>query len=130
MNRCIFFAALSASLLALAMSTPAPAQVDPASLGEQDLAAESRCCRGARLVWRRRDRPIRRSMLEPLYRKGRDPEGVGAPRGGQESIQDHRQIRVRQLTHQGGNRDFAFGYLVNIAYDDAVYSGFLDIADP
>jgi len=43
MNRCIFFAALSASLLALAMSTPTPAQVDPASLAEQDLAAESRC---------------------------------------------------------------------------------------
>src|SRR5205823_1707253 len=96
MSRCIFFAALSASLLAFAMSTPAPAQVDPASLAEQDLAAESRCCRGARLVWRRRDRPIRRFMLEPLYRKGRDPEGVGAPCGGQESIQDHRQIRVRQ----------------------------------
>jgi hypothetical protein len=42
MNRCIFFVALSASLLALAVSTPAPAQVDPASLAEQDLAAESR----------------------------------------------------------------------------------------
>ena len=42
MNRCIFFGALSASLLAFAMSTPAPAQVDPASLAEQDLAAESR----------------------------------------------------------------------------------------
>jgi hypothetical protein len=42
MNRCMLFAALSASLLAIAMSTPAPAQVDPASLAEQDLAAESR----------------------------------------------------------------------------------------
>jgi hypothetical protein len=42
MNRCIFFVALSAFLLALAMSTPAPAQVDPAVLAEQDLAAESR----------------------------------------------------------------------------------------
>jgi hypothetical protein len=42
MNRCIFFVALSASLLALAMSTPAPAQLDPAALAEQDLAAESR----------------------------------------------------------------------------------------
>jgi hypothetical protein len=42
MNRSIFFVTLLASLLALAMSTPAPAQVDPASLAEQDLAAESR----------------------------------------------------------------------------------------
>ena len=42
MNRSIFFATLSASLLAFATSTPAPAQVDPASLAEQDLAAESR----------------------------------------------------------------------------------------
>jgi len=29
-------------MLALAVSTPAPAEVDPASLAEQDLAAESR----------------------------------------------------------------------------------------
>jgi hypothetical protein len=42
MNRSIFFATLSASLLAFAAPTPAPAQVDPASLAEQDLAAESR----------------------------------------------------------------------------------------
>jgi hypothetical protein len=42
MNRCIISVPLSASLLALAMSTPAPAQVDPAALAEQDLAAESR----------------------------------------------------------------------------------------
>jgi hypothetical protein len=42
MNRPIFFAALLASVLALAVSTPAPAEVDPASLAEQDLAAESR----------------------------------------------------------------------------------------
>ena len=42
MNRSIFFATLSASLLAFATPTPAPAQVDPASLAEQDLAAESR----------------------------------------------------------------------------------------
>ena len=42
MNRSIFFVTLLASLLALAMSTPAPAQIDPASLAEQDLAAESR----------------------------------------------------------------------------------------
>ena len=42
MNRSIFFFTLSAFLLALAMSTPAPAQVDPAALAEQDLAAESR----------------------------------------------------------------------------------------
>jgi hypothetical protein len=42
MNRLIVFINLAASLLALAMSTPAPAEVDPASLAEQDLAAESR----------------------------------------------------------------------------------------
>jgi hypothetical protein len=42
MNRSIFFVTLLASLLALAMSTPAPAHIDPASLAEQDLAAESR----------------------------------------------------------------------------------------
>jgi len=42
MNRCIISRLSSASLLALAMSTPAPAQVDPAALAEQDLAAESR----------------------------------------------------------------------------------------
>jgi hypothetical protein len=42
MNRPIFFVALLASMLALAVSTPAPAEVDPASLAERDLAAESR----------------------------------------------------------------------------------------
>src|SRR5580693_6109767 len=42
MNRPIFFITLLASMLALAVSTPAPAEVDPASLAEQDLAAESR----------------------------------------------------------------------------------------
>ncbi|HYU11273.1 MAG TPA: hypothetical protein VEK82_01775 [Stellaceae bacterium] len=42
MNRPIFFVTLFASMLALAMSTPAAAEVDPASLAEQDLAAESR----------------------------------------------------------------------------------------
>ena len=42
MNRPIFFVTLLASMLALAVSTPAPAEVDPASLAEQDLAAESR----------------------------------------------------------------------------------------
>jgi hypothetical protein len=42
MNRPIFFVALLASMLALAVSTPAPAEVDPASLAEQDLGAESR----------------------------------------------------------------------------------------
>jgi len=33
---------LLASMLAIAVSTPAPAEVDPASLAERDLAAESR----------------------------------------------------------------------------------------
>jgi hypothetical protein len=42
MNRPIFFVTLLASVLALAVSTPAPAQVDPASLAQRDLAAESR----------------------------------------------------------------------------------------
>jgi hypothetical protein len=42
MNRPIFFVALLASMLVLAVSTPAPAEVDPASLAEQALAAESR----------------------------------------------------------------------------------------
>jgi hypothetical protein len=42
MNRPIFFVTLLASMLALAVSTPAPAEVDPASLAEQDAAAESR----------------------------------------------------------------------------------------
>jgi hypothetical protein len=43
MNRpIVFFATLLASVLALAVSTPAPAQVGPASLAEQDMAAESR----------------------------------------------------------------------------------------
>jgi hypothetical protein len=42
MNRPIFFATFLASMLALAVSTSAPAEVDPASLAERDLAAESR----------------------------------------------------------------------------------------
>src|SRR5205807_2262806 len=42
MNRPIFLVTLLASMLVLAISTPAPAEVDPASLAEQDLAAESR----------------------------------------------------------------------------------------
>ena len=42
MNRPILLATLVASMLVLAMSTPAPAQVDPAALAEQDLVAESR----------------------------------------------------------------------------------------
>src|SRR5260370_3989033 len=41
MNRPIFFVTLLASMLGLAVSTPALAQVDPASLAERDLAAES-----------------------------------------------------------------------------------------
>ena len=41
MRRRIFFVVLLASMLVLAISTPAPAEVDPASLAEQDLAAES-----------------------------------------------------------------------------------------
>ena len=42
MNRPIFFATFLASMLALAVSTSAPAEVDSASLAERDLAAESR----------------------------------------------------------------------------------------
>jgi hypothetical protein len=42
MNRPIFLVTLLASMLALAVATPAPAEVDPASLAEQELAAESR----------------------------------------------------------------------------------------
>src|SRR6266576_4074443 len=42
MNRLIFFVTLLTSMLALAVSTPAPAEVDPASLAERDMAAESR----------------------------------------------------------------------------------------
>src|SRR6266576_6464817 len=42
MNRLIFFVTLLASMVALAVSTPAPAEVDPALLAEQDMAAESR----------------------------------------------------------------------------------------
>lgn len=42
MNRPItFFVTLLASMLALAVSTPAPAQVDPASLAQRDMAAQS-----------------------------------------------------------------------------------------
>src|SRR6266446_8488848 len=42
MKRRIFFVVLLAAMLVLAISTPAPAEVDPASLAEQDMAAESR----------------------------------------------------------------------------------------
>src|SRR5438067_7967573 len=42
MNKSIFFGALLASLLALGVSAAAPAEVDPAALAEQDLAAETR----------------------------------------------------------------------------------------
>src|SRR5438874_9805958 len=42
MRRRIFFVVLLAAMLVLAISTPAPAKVNPASLAEQDLAAESR----------------------------------------------------------------------------------------
>jgi ketosteroid isomerase-like protein len=42
MNKPIFFVISLASMLTFAMSTPAPAQVDPLSLARQDVAAESR----------------------------------------------------------------------------------------
>jgi hypothetical protein len=42
MSRSIFSVTLLASMLALAVPTPAAAEVDPASLAERDLAAESR----------------------------------------------------------------------------------------
>src|SRR5437764_12934138 len=42
MKRPIFFGAFLASMLAPAVSTPTLAEVDPASLAERDLAAESR----------------------------------------------------------------------------------------
>jgi hypothetical protein len=42
MNKSIFFGALLAFMLAVGVSTLAPAQVDPASLAQQDAAAESR----------------------------------------------------------------------------------------
>jgi hypothetical protein len=42
MNRQFVFVAVLASMLALGVSTSAPAEADPASLAEQDLAAESR----------------------------------------------------------------------------------------
>jgi hypothetical protein len=42
MNRPIFFATFLAAMIALAVSTPARAEADPASLAEQDMAAESR----------------------------------------------------------------------------------------
>jgi hypothetical protein len=42
MNKPIFFGTLLASMFTVAVSTPAPAQVDPASLAQQELAAESR----------------------------------------------------------------------------------------
>src|SRR5262252_10960758 len=42
MNPCMFLATFFASMLALAVATPAAAQVDPASLAKQDVAAESR----------------------------------------------------------------------------------------
>src|SRR5881392_4010490 len=41
MNRSIFFVTLFASVLALAVSTSAPAADDPAALAERELAAES-----------------------------------------------------------------------------------------
>jgi len=41
MNRAILFVSLLASMLAFAVSTPAPAQTDPASLAERELAAET-----------------------------------------------------------------------------------------
>jgi hypothetical protein len=53
MNRPIFFLTLLASMLVLAVSSPATAEVNPASLAEQDMAAQSRGdVTGARLVWR------------------------------------------------------------------------------
>jgi hypothetical protein len=42
MKQPTFFGTLLAATFALAVSTPAPAQVDPASLAEQEMAAESR----------------------------------------------------------------------------------------
>src|SRR5258708_3399741 len=42
MNKSIFFGAWLAFMLALGVSAPAPAQVDPESLAQQDVAAESR----------------------------------------------------------------------------------------
>jgi hypothetical protein len=42
MKQPTFFGTLLAAMFALAVSTPAPAQVDPASLAEQEMAAESR----------------------------------------------------------------------------------------
>jgi ketosteroid isomerase-like protein len=42
MNKSIFFISSLASMLTFAGSTPAPAQVDPASLAQQDVTAESR----------------------------------------------------------------------------------------
>ena len=42
MNRPVFFLTLLASILALVVSTPAPAKEDPASLAQRELAAENR----------------------------------------------------------------------------------------
>src|SRR5271154_1088575 len=42
MNRSVFCVTLLASMLGLAISTPAPAEVNPLSLAQQELAAESR----------------------------------------------------------------------------------------
>ena len=42
MNRPIFFVTVLAFILALVVSTPAPAKDDPASLAQRELAAESR----------------------------------------------------------------------------------------
>src|SRR5216683_337431 len=42
MNRPVFSVTVLASMLALAVSTPAPAKDDPASLAQRDLAAERR----------------------------------------------------------------------------------------
>ena len=65
-------------------------------------------------------------MLEPLYRKGRDPEGVGAPRGGQESIQDHRQIRVRQRAVV--QTELRIGYIEKSAVDRVIVCNIYEIA--
>src|SRR5437764_10859414 len=42
MNKPMFFGAVLASLFALGVSAAAPAELDPAALAEQDLAAETR----------------------------------------------------------------------------------------
>ena len=42
MNRPVFFGAVLAALFALGVSAAAPAEIDPAALAEQELAAETR----------------------------------------------------------------------------------------